>query len=95
MTEPHSDYLPNHEFDELSLEQLMTIDKADFKSKFRRSPLWRAHPEGMRRNALVVAANSNRTDLVGLIAEISNNDPDEEVREVAHWALTHLGQALA
>jgi epoxyqueuosine reductase len=95
MTEPHSDYLPNHEFDELSLEQLMTIDKADFKTKFRRSPLWRAHPEGMRRNALVVAANSNRTDLVGLIAEISNNDPDEEVREVAHWALTHLGQALA
>jgi epoxyqueuosine reductase QueG len=49
----------------------------------------------MRRNALVVAANCNRTDLVELIAEISNNDPDEEVREVAHWALTHLGQALA
>ncbi len=78
-----------------SSNALMTIDKDDFKTKFRRSPLWRSHPEGMRRNALVVAANSNRTDLVELIADISNNDSDEEVREVAHWALAQLGQALA
>jgi epoxyqueuosine reductase len=95
MSPPHSDYLPLPEHNELSLEQLMTIDKDDFKERFRRTPIWRCHPEGMRRNALIVAANTNRTDLVDMIAGIANDDPDEEVRNVAHWALTQLGQALA
>ncbi len=47
--------LPAHA--ELTLADLVRIDDADFRARFRRTPLWRAHPAGLRRNAGVVVAN--------------------------------------
>jgi len=42
---------------ELDLAGLIAISDAEFRERFRRTPLWRAHPEGMRRNADVVMEN--------------------------------------
>ncbi len=44
----------------------------------------------MRRNALIVAANTGRRDLLPAIREAAAGDPDPEVREVAAWALAEL-----
>lgn len=47
--------LPEHA--ELDLAQLATITDEEFRRRFRRTPLWRCHPEGLRRNAHTVLAN--------------------------------------
>lgn len=47
--------LPAHA--ELKLADLVSLTDDDFRARFRRTPLWRAHPDGFRRNAEVVLAN--------------------------------------
>jgi epoxyqueuosine reductase len=46
---------------EVSLADLLEIDAEEFRRRFRRSPLWRAHPDGLRRNAATVIANGGRS----------------------------------
>lgn len=52
---PEYSTLPDH--GELKLADLVGLDDDEFRRRFRRTPLWRAHPDGMRRNAAVVSAN--------------------------------------
>ena len=80
--------LPEHAG--LDLADLIVMDAETFRGRFRRTPLWRQHPEGLRRNALVVAANTGRTDLLPLIDARAVDDPDPGVREVAAWAAARL-----
>jgi len=47
--------LPEH--GELSLAGLAGLADEEFRQRFRRTPIWRCHPEGLRRNAAVVLAN--------------------------------------
>jgi len=47
--------LPGH--NELSLQDLENISDEDFRQHFRKTPIWRCHPEGMRRNAALVRKN--------------------------------------
>ena len=47
--------LPAH--GELKLADLVGLSDAEFRERFRRTPLWRAHPDGLRRNAAVVLEN--------------------------------------
>ncbi len=42
---------------ELKLADLVELSDDDFRARFRRTPLWRAHPAGLRRNAEVVLEN--------------------------------------
>ncbi len=41
----------------LTLSDLEKISDEDFRHRFRKTPLWRCHPQGMRRNALLVKKN--------------------------------------
>ncbi len=50
--------LPAHA--ELSLNDLAELSDEDFAARLRRTPLWRAHPDGLRRNAERVLANLAR-----------------------------------
>jgi len=43
--------------DQLDLAELAVISDDEFRQRFRRTPLWRSHPAGMRRNAQVVLKN--------------------------------------
>jgi epoxyqueuosine reductase len=56
-TPVRDEYAPLPEHQELRLADLARMNDAEFRRRFRRTPLWRAHPEGMRRNAAVVQAN--------------------------------------
>lgn len=89
---PRADYDVLAEHAEVDLGDLIGMDAETFRERFRRTPLWRAHPEGMRRNALVVSANTGRRDLLPAIRAAADRDPDEYVREVARWALEVLGK---
>ena len=80
--------LPAHA--EIALPDLLSVDPDTFRARFRRTPLWRAHPEGLRRNALVVAACTGRTDCLDEIRRLAVEDPDPEVRATAAWAAARL-----
>lgn len=87
---PPDAYRPLPEHAELALAALLSLDAAGFRARFRRTPLWRAHPAGLRRNALVVAANTGRVDLLDDVRRVAREDPDPEVRAVAAWAQARL-----
>ena len=87
---PGDAYAPLAAHEEVDLDDLMGLDAEDFRARFRRTPLWRAHPEGLRRNALVVAAGTGRVDLLHEVRRIAQDDPDPDVRAVAAWAVTRL-----
>jgi epoxyqueuosine reductase len=53
------------------------------------SPLRRAHPEGLKRNALIALAHQGDVSALGLI-EAQLSHPSEAVRLTALWALTAL-----
>jgi len=52
-----TEYSPLAGHDQLDLAELAVISDDEFRQRFRRTPLWRSHPAGMRRNAQVVLKN--------------------------------------
>jgi len=46
---------PSHA--EIGLADLLELSDDDFRRRFRRTPVWRCHPEGLRANAKVVRDN--------------------------------------
>ena len=90
---PPSAYAPLSEHAQLGLADLLTLGAESFGERFRRTPLWRAHPAGLRRNALVVAANTGRRDLLDAVRRVAAADPDAEVRDVAAWAAARLEES--
>jgi epoxyqueuosine reductase len=87
---PRDAYAPLAAHRDVALADLLALDAERFRERFRRTPLWRAHPEGLRRNALVVAANTGRVDLLEGVRRVARDDPDPSVREVAAWAAQRL-----
>jgi len=87
---PPAEYAPAPAAADLALQDLLALDSEAFRARFRRTPLWRAHPGGMRRNALVAAAGRGRRDLLPEIRRVAAEDPDPEVRSVAVWAAARL-----
>lgn len=67
------------------LGALLAFDEADFARETEGSPLFRATPAGLLRNAIVVAVNTGRRDLRSRIAALASH-PDPSVRETAQWA---------
>ena len=49
---------PDHA--ELTLADLLNLTDDEFRTRFRRTPIWRCHPEGLRANAKVVLENLNK-----------------------------------
>ena len=58
---PEYTSLPSHA--EIGLADLIELSDDDFRKRFRRSPLWRGHPEGLRLNAKIVRDNFVRGGL--------------------------------
>lgn len=64
----------------LGLAAIATMDDAEFRERFRRTPLWRAHPQGLRRNAARVLANLRRAGGAGEHAD-GRGDSDGDGRD--------------
>jgi epoxyqueuosine reductase len=85
-------YGTRQDYAAIALADLATVATERFRELFRSSPIWRCHPAGLRRNALVVAANTGRIELVETIRRCARADPDPDVRAVAVWALARLAE---
>jgi epoxyqueuosine reductase len=72
-----------------ALAWLAEISEAEFREKFRGSPVKRAKRSGLRRNALIAIGNSADRSLIP-IAERATHDPDPVVSDAAHWAKMQL-----
>lgn len=74
----------------LDLPELLTMSEADFRARFRHTPLWRATWQGLARNAAVVLGNRQDPAARPALARAAATHPDALIREHAAWALTHL-----
>ncbi|PIS11544.1 MAG: tRNA epoxyqueuosine(34) reductase QueG, partial [Bdellovibrio sp. CG10_big_fil_rev_8_21_14_0_10_47_8] len=71
----------------IELREILTLSGKKLEKKYAHSPLQRAGPFGLRRNAIVVAANQN---LVELIPEIREQSRHDKLQDLVDWALSQL-----
>jgi epoxyqueuosine reductase len=76
------------------LEELLTLDDAAFRHRFRESALWRTRRAGLLRNVCVALGNiADRGSVPALAGAL--DDPEPLVRGHAAWALGRLGGMAA
>ncbi|MBV72053.1 MAG: tRNA epoxyqueuosine(34) reductase QueG [Myxococcales bacterium] len=63
----------------------------ELNDRFLGSPLRRAGGQGLRRNALIVLANTKTVSALDLIESVAVNDPDPVIRATAVWAAHSMG----
>ena len=77
-----------------SLTEVLTLDEAAFRHRFRGTAVLRATRRGLVRNAAVALGNTgNRAAVAPLVTALS--DPEALVRSHAAWALGQLGGPTA
>jgi len=75
--------------DQPDANAFLAMTPAEFKARFRGTPLERTGRNALARNAAIVIGNSGRTELSGLLMQGSTDD-SPLVREASVWALTQL-----
>src|ERR1700737_1877152 len=76
------------------LEELLTLDEAAFRRRFRESALWGARPPGLLRHGCIALGNiADRGSVPALAGAL--DDPEPLVRGHAAWALGRLGGTAA
>jgi epoxyqueuosine reductase len=87
-------FQPESSRDPLALVPLLAIDAAEFRRRFRRLPLWRAHRAGLLRSAAL--ALGNRPVAEALPALIRSLDDEERlIRGACAWSLGRYGDPAA
>ena len=74
----------------LALPPLLALDQADFRARFRATPIWRATPDGLARNAAIVLGNLGDPAARPALERAAVSHPSAMVREHAAWALARL-----
>ena len=69
----------------------LRLDEADFRERFRGSPVKRAGRDGFVRNVCVALGNRGRVEDVSTLARALAHDPSPLVRGHAAWALGRIG----
>ena len=77
------------------LEDWIRTPSADLDSRLLGSPLRRAKGQGLRRNAMIVAANMEVSSLIPALIDVLVNDDDPVLRATALWAAHRLGEQSA
>jgi epoxyqueuosine reductase len=73
----------------LSPRELLDLDEAGFRARFRGTAFWRARRSGLLRNAAIVLGNrADRRAEPALRRAL--DDPDPVIRRAASWALSRL-----
>jgi epoxyqueuosine reductase len=86
-SEPDFAPLPGQDAPELA--PLFSLDDAEFRARFRRSPLWRAKRRGLLRNAAIVLGNQRHAAaLPALIRGLDDSEP--LVRAACAWAIGQM-----
>lgn len=73
----------------VDLAELLRLSDADFRQRFRRTPLWRSKRRGILRNAAIVLGNQRAAQAIpALISGLSDAEP--LVRGACAWALGQM-----
>ena len=75
------------------LADLLSLDDAAFRERFRGSPVKRIGRDRFLRNVLIAAGNSGDTELIDPVFALLH-DPAPLVRGAAIWALSRLGSSV-
>jgi epoxyqueuosine reductase len=78
----------------LDLISLFALDEADFKRRFRDTPLWRPKRRGILRNAAIVLGNQRASEAIPALVR-GLNDEEPLVRGACAWALGEFTHATA
>jgi len=71
------------------LEHLVTLDDADFREVFAGSPIKRIGRVSFVRNVLYAIGNSGDASMAAAARPLAS-DPDDTIKDAAHWALERL-----
>ncbi len=82
------------ELDDPPLAELLALDDAAFRTRFRKTPIKRTGRDRFVRNALIAAGNAGEPELVPLVEPLLR-DASPLVRAMAVWALQRLAPELA
>jgi len=72
------------------LIECLDLTEAEFDSRFRGTPIWRAGRKRLARNAAIALGNAGDGGAAPALRCSARDDPDAVVRESAAWALTRL-----
>ena len=72
------------------LTELLALDDATFRERYRRSPVWRTKRRGLLRNAAVALGNVGSAEDLPALAE-ALRDREPLVRGHAAWAIGRIG----
>ncbi len=78
----------------LPLEPLASLTEEEFRSMFRRSPVWRAKYSGFLRNVAIAMGNSGRPEMEEPLQKLAKH-PNETISSAAAAALVKLKRKLS
>lgn len=84
-------YAPHDRWQSLRVEDLLELDDAGWQEACTGTPLARATPVGLVRNAVTVLANRGDRRFVPRLERLAREHSDPSVREHAEWAVRVLG----
>ncbi len=84
----------NPELAALDPVELLSLDDAEFRRRFRGTAFFRTKRTGLLRNAAIALGNTGNASAIAALQRAQLDD-DEVIREAAEWALARLQQRLA
>jgi epoxyqueuosine reductase len=88
------EFQPRSDLQPLRLHDLFALSDEQFRTLYRRTPLWRARRRGLLRNAAIVLGNQREeSGIEALKRGLSDEDP--VIRGSCVWALSQIGTAKA
>jgi epoxyqueuosine reductase len=93
-TTQDSSFRPLPEMNPVGVADLLTLDEAAFRARFRRTPLWRPKRSGLLRNAALLLGRRPHSAALGPLIR-GLNDTDRVVRSACAWALRNYREPAA
>lgn len=72
---------------EIDAVEMLALDDAGFRERYRGTAITRAKRRGLARNAAVVLGNRGDASALPMLERAASEDPDPVVREHAAWAI--------
>jgi epoxyqueuosine reductase len=88
------DFHPDPALNPLNLAALFDLTEADFRARFRHTPLWRPKRRGLLRNAAIVLGNQRDARAIPALTK-GLGDDEPLVREACAWALKQIASSAA